>query len=150
VHERIHDAFVEKLVARAKAIRIGDPFDPTTQLGPLVSQEQFDRVSTYVKIGRDEGARMLCGGGKPQGAQYAKGQYFEPTVFVDVDNEMRIAQEEIFGPVACVMRFSDEADVLAKANDIVYGLAAGIQTNYLTRTKSVAVDLNDFTLDLFA
>jgi acyl-CoA reductase-like NAD-dependent aldehyde dehydrogenase len=170
-----------------------------TQLGPLVSQEQFDRVSRYVKIGQEEGARMLCGGKKPDGAQYAKGQYFEPTVFVDVDNKMRVAQEEIFGPVACVLKFSDEADVLAKANDIVYGLAAGIQTNdlkrahklarrlkagsvwintyhrietscpfggykmsgygrengvamvnYLTRTKSVAVDLNDFVLDLFA
>jgi acyl-CoA reductase-like NAD-dependent aldehyde dehydrogenase len=199
VHEKIHDEFVEKLVARAKAIRIGDPFDPMTQLGPLVSQEQFDRVSRYVKIGRDEGARMLCGGKKPDGAQFAKGQYFEPTVFVDVDNGMRVAQEEIFGPVACVLKFSDEADVLAKANDIVYGLAAGIQTNdlkrahklarrlkagsvwintyhrietscpfggykmsgygrengvamvsHLTRTKSVAVDLNDFVLDLFA
>jgi acyl-CoA reductase-like NAD-dependent aldehyde dehydrogenase len=199
VHEKIHDQFVEKLVARAQAIRIGDPFDPMTQLGPLVSQEQFDRVSRYVKIGQDEGARMLCGGKKPAGEQYARGQYFEPTVFVDVDNRMRVAQEEIFGPVACVLKFSDEADVLAKANDIVYGLAAGIQTNdlkrahklarrlkagsvwintyhrietscpfggykmsgygrengvamvnYLTRTKSVAVDLNDFVMDLFA
>lgn len=199
VHEKIHDEFVEKLVARAKAIRIGDPFDPATQLGPLVSQEQFDRVSRYVEIGKQEGARLLCGGKKPEGEAFARGHFFEPTVFVDVDNRMRIAREEIFGPVACVLRFSDEADVLAKANDIVYGLAAGIQTNdikrahklarrlkagsvwincyhriettcpfggykmsgygrengmamvqYLTRTKSVAVDLNDFTLDLFA
>ncbi|MEI8358194.1 MAG: aldehyde dehydrogenase family protein [Deltaproteobacteria bacterium] len=199
VHERIHDAFVEKLVTRAKAIRIGDPLDPMTQLGPLVSREQFDRVSHYVKIGREEGARMLCGGGKPEDPKLAAGHYFAPTVFVDVDNRMKIAQEEIFGPVACVLKFSSEDDVLAKANDIVYGLAAGIQTNdikrahklarrlkagsvwintyhrietscpfggykmsgygrengvgmvnYLTRTKSVAVDLNDYTMDLFA
>lgn len=199
VHEKIHDVFVEKLVARAKAIRIGNPLDPMTQLGPLVSKEQFDRVSRYVKIGQEEGARMLCGGGKPDAPELATGHYFSPTVFVDVDNRMKIAQEEIFGPVACVLRFSSEEDVLAKANDIVYGLAAGIQTNdikrahklarrlkagsvwintyhrietscpfggykmsgygrengvgmvnYLTRTKSVAVDLNDYVMDLFA
>lgn len=199
VHERIHDAFVERLVARANAIRVGDPRDPTTQLGPLVSREQFDRVSRYVEIGRAEGARLLCGGAKPADPALEKGHFFAPTVFVDVDNRMRIAQEEIFGPVACVLRFSDENDVLAKANDIVYGLAAGIQTNdlqrahrlarrlkagsvwintyhrietscpfggykmsgygrengtsmvnYLTRTKSVAVDLNDYAMDLFA
>lgn len=199
VHERIHDAFVEKMVARAEAIRIGDPQDPMTQLGPLVSKEQLERVSRYVEIGKKEGARPLCGGKRPADPKLASGYYFEPTVFVDVSNEMRIAQEEIFGPVACVMKFSDEEDVLRKANDIVYGLAAGIQTNdikrahklakrlkagsvwincyhrietscpfggykmsgygrengvgmvqYLTRTKSVAVDLNDFTLDLFA
>ncbi|HEY8516432.1 MAG TPA: aldehyde dehydrogenase family protein [Candidatus Binatia bacterium] len=199
VHEKIYDPFVEKLVERAKKIRIGDPFDPATQLGPLVSKEQFERVSRYVEIGKSEGAKLLCGGKKPSDPALARGYYFEPTVFVDVDNKMRIAQEEIFGPVACVLKFSSEEDVLRKANDIVYGLAAGIQTNdikrahklarrlkagsvwintyhrietscpfggykmsgygrengtamvqYLTRTKSVAVDLNDYTLDLFA
>ena len=199
VHEKIHDAFVEKLVARAQAIRVGDPLDPMTQLGPLVSEEQYERVARYVKIGREEGARMLCGGKKPDDAKLQSGHFFQPTVFVDVNNRMKIAQEEIFGPVACVLKFSSEEDVLAQANDIVYGLAAGIQTNdikrahklarrlkagsvwintyhrietscpfggykmsgygrengvgmvnYLTRTKSVAVDLNDYTMDLFA
>ncbi|MEW6271137.1 MAG: aldehyde dehydrogenase family protein [Thermodesulfobacteriota bacterium] len=199
VHEKIHDQFVDKLVERSQRIRIGDPFDPMTQLGPLVSQEQLDRVSRYVRIGQEEGAKLLCGGKKPTDPALARGHYFEPTVFVDVDNEMRVAQEEIFGPVACVLKFSSEDDVLQKANDIVYGLAAGIQTNdikrahklarrlkagsvwintyhrietscpfggykmsgygrengigmvnYLTRTKSVAVDLNDYTMDLFA
>jgi acyl-CoA reductase-like NAD-dependent aldehyde dehydrogenase len=199
VHEKIYDEFVDKMVKRAEAIRVGDPQDPTTQLGPLVSQEQLERVSRYVEIGKQEGARILCGGKRPSDPKLANGYYFEPTVFVDVDNKMKIAQEEIFGPVACVIKFSDEEDVLRQANDIVYGLAAGIQTNdikrahklarrlkagsvwincyhrietscpfggyklsgygrengvgmvqYLTRTKSVAVDLNDFTLDLFA
>ncbi|HZR84395.1 MAG TPA: aldehyde dehydrogenase family protein [Candidatus Binatia bacterium] len=199
VHERIYDSFVEKMVARAKAIRVGDPLDPSTQLGPLVSEEQLDRVKRYVEIGKQEGARVLCGGGPPDDPKLARGHYFLPTVFVDVHNKMRVAQEEIFGPVACVMKFSDEEDVLRQANDIVYGLAAGIQTNdikrahklarrlkagsvwincyhrietscpfggyklsgygrengvgmvnYLTRMKSVSVDLNDFTMDLFA
>jgi betaine-aldehyde dehydrogenase len=107
-----------------RAWSVGDPMDPTTMCGPLVAARQRDRVEGYIAIGRKEGARVACGGGRPAG--FSKGWYVEPTVFVDVDNRMQIAQEEIFGPVLAVIPYDDEAQAVAIANDSDYGLAGSV------------------------
>jgi acyl-CoA reductase-like NAD-dependent aldehyde dehydrogenase len=115
-------------------LRIGSPFDPATQVGPVVSQEQLDRITRYVGIGRDEGANVLLGGNRHGDV----GFYFEPTIFTSVSNEMRIAQEEIFGPVMCVMPFDTEDEVYSIANDVEYGLAAGVWTSDLALAHRAA------------
>lgn len=124
VHESIHDEVVERLVARAESTRIGDPRDESTAMGPIVSQVQMDRVLGYIDIGREEGASLVAGGNRHGDAGY----FVEPTVFAGVKHEMRISQEEIFGPVAAVIPFTDEADALRIANGTVYSLAAGVWT----------------------
>jgi phenylacetaldehyde dehydrogenase len=113
---------------------VGDPFDPKTRMGPLVSKEQFERVVNYVEVGRHEGAR-LAAGGKSLGN---KGYFVGPTVFADVDNRMRIAREEIFGPVATVIPFKNEDDAVLQGNDTIYGLAASIWTRDLSRAHRLA------------
>ncbi|RMG54118.1 MAG: aldehyde dehydrogenase family protein [Acidobacteria bacterium] len=138
VHEDIYDTFVEKAVDRARRIRIGDPTDPQTELGPLVSQEQLEKVLNYIEIGQQEGAKLLCGGGRPQGEQFAKGFYVEPTLFGEVKNSMRIAQEEIFGPVLGILRWRDYDRLIEEANDVIYGLAAGIWTSNLKLAHETA------------
>jgi aldehyde dehydrogenase (NAD+) len=127
VSERIHKSFVNALVASAKSLTIGDPLDPATHLGPLVSRQQRDRVEAYIDDGRRAGATLVTGGGRP--SHLALGWYIEPTVFDDVDNEMRIAREEIFGPVLCVIPFADEEDAIRIANDTDYGLAGTVWTS---------------------
>ncbi|MFG1462810.1 aldehyde dehydrogenase [Xanthobacter sp. DSM 24535] len=138
VHRSIHDAVVEKLVARANAIRIGDPQDPATQMGPLVSEKQRALTERYVNIGLAEGATLAAGGRRPEGAQFETGFFFTPTIFTDVTNEMRIAQEEIFGPVVCVLPFETEAEAIALANGTIFGLATSIWTRDLSRAHRVA------------
>ena len=199
VQDSLYDRFVARFVERSQQIRIGDPMDFATRMGPLVSEEQLRKVQRYVEIGKREGATLACGGSQPKDAALARGFYHEPTVFTDVDNKMQIAQEEIFGPVASIIRFRDEDDAVRIGNDVIYGLAAGIQTkdlkrahrvakrlqagtvwintwhmiepnspfggyklsgygrenglamiDHLTRLKQVWVDLNEFTMDLFA
>ena len=108
------------------ALRVGDPHDPETQQGPLVSERQRARVEGYVEAGQEEGAKLACGGGRP--AHLTKGFYVEPTVFAGVDNSMRVAQEEIFGPVLSIIPFEDDADALAIANDSIYGLGGSVWT----------------------
>jgi acyl-CoA reductase-like NAD-dependent aldehyde dehydrogenase len=198
VQESMYDRFVARFVERSQQIAIGDPTDFSTRMGPLVSEEQLRKVQRYVEIGRRE-ARLACGGGQPADPALARGFYHEPTVFTEVDNRMQIAQEEIFGPVASIIRFRDEDDAARIGNDVIYGLAAGIQTRdlkrahrlakrlqagtvwintwhmlepnspfggyklsgygrengvamveHLTRLKQVWVDLNEFTMDVFA
>ena len=124
VHESIHDEMVDRLVARAKAVRIGDPLDAATAMGPLVSEVQMKRVLNYIDIGRREGASVVAGGAR----HGEEGYFVEPTVFAGVEHEMRISQEEIFGPVAAVIPFKDEEDAIRLANGTVYGLAAGVWT----------------------
>ena len=117
---------MEKLLALVDGMKVGDPLDPSTNMGPLVSEEQLKIVEGYIELGKQEGARLVKGGNRLTGALYDKGFFIEPTVFDEVDNHMRIAQEEIFGPVLTVATFDDFNEALAIANDTAYGLAAGV------------------------
>ncbi|WP_102960378.1 betaine-aldehyde dehydrogenase [Mangrovicella endophytica] len=141
VERSVREAFVAKLVQRTKAIRLGDPLDEATHLGPLVSRAQYERVLAYMKIGREEGATLAVGGSacRPQGL--ADGLFVEPTIFTDVSDDMRIAREEIFGPVMCVFDFEDEAEAIARANDTEMGLAAGVYTRDIQRGHRVVAKL---------
>ena len=129
VHEDIYDDVVERLVNRAKGVRVGNPRDTSTAMGPLVSQVQMDRVLEYIAIGRREGAQVAVGGARLGDSGYFVG----PTVFAGVDHQMRISQEEIFGPVATVIRFKDDEDALRIANGTKYSLAAGVWSADVTR-----------------
>jgi len=128
---------VERMVRRARAIRIGDPLDLSTQLGPLVSAPQLERTERYVEIGRAEGATVACGGRRPDGP-LAAGFFYEPTIFTGVQPHMRIAQEEIFGPVTCVLTYRDVDDAVRIANDVRFGLAASIWTADAARGMKLA------------
>ena len=125
LHEEIHDRFLEQLVARARKLRLGNPLDPASQVGTQISGRQMDRILDYIESGKSEGARLLTGGERDTEGEKASGFYVKPTIFSEVTPEMRIAQEEIFGPVQCVLRFRDEAEALRIANGTIYGLAAG-------------------------
>ena len=137
VHESQAGALVERMVRRARAIRIGDPLDLSTQLGPLVSAPQLQRTERYVEIGRAEGATVACGGRRPSGA-LASGFFYEPTIFTGVTPSMRIAQDEIFGPVTCVLTYRDDDEAVRIANDIQFGLAASIWTGDAARGMKLA------------
>lgn len=121
----LHDAFVARLIERASRLRLGDPLDETTEVGPLVNRAQLERVERYVQIGRDEGARLSCGGKRPS---TLPGYFFEPTLFTQVEPAMRLAREEIFGPVLAVLRYRDLDHAIALVNDIDYGLSSSIYT----------------------
>src|SRR5437870_145505 len=125
VEKKIYSKFVEAMTEKAKRIKLGPPMERETKMGPLVSKEQYDRVSSYLEIGKKE-AKTAIGGGRPK--QIGKGYYVEPTIFYDVDNNARISREEIFGPVATVIPFEDEKDAVRIANDSPYGLAAAVWT----------------------
>jgi betaine-aldehyde dehydrogenase len=125
VEKKIYSKFVEAMTEKAKRINLGAPLERGTKMGPLVSKEQYDRVSSYLEIGKKE-AKVAIGGGRPKG--FGKGYYVEPTIFYDVDNNARISREEIFGPVATVIPFDDEAGAIRIANDTPYGLAAAVWT----------------------
>ncbi len=134
VHSDIKDVFLERLAERLDKAVIGDPMDPATSFGPMVSQRQLDIVLGYIAKGKAEGARLVTGGGRLD----REGFYLQPTVFADVTDDMAIAREEIFGPVMAVLEFDDEADVMARANATEFGLAAGVFTNDLRRAHRVA------------
>lgn len=128
LEESIHDRFVERLVERAQKIRVGPGDDPRTEMGPLVSQAHMEKVLRYIELGKEEGARLLCGGRRMTEGGLDKGYFVEPTIFTNTKPSMRIVQEEIFGPVLAIQRFKDEADAIRIANDTVYGLAGGVFT----------------------
>jgi aldehyde dehydrogenase (NAD+) len=143
VQASVYDAFTERLVAAAGALTLGDPADPGTEVGPLTSAEHAGRVAARVRAGVDEGATVLCGGGPPTSPSPVADHplFFLPTILGDVSPSMRIAQEEVFGPVTCLIRFEDEQEALAVANDTTYGLTASIWTNDLNRVHRMATAL---------
>jgi aldehyde dehydrogenase (NAD+) len=128
VHEKVYDQFVNAFVPRVRALRVGDGLDPKTQIGPSISEKQLEKVKHYVEIGKQEGATLACGGHELCDGPYLKGHFFEPTVFIDVQPSMRIAQEEIFGPVVAVIKCRSLDDAIAIGNDVPYGLSASIYT----------------------
>ena len=140
VQKGIYAKFVERFVERAKRITVGDPLDEKTIVGPMISQGHLAKVRSYIELGQKEGAQMLCGGlDAPVLPDRVKnGNYVLPTVFADVQNSMRIAQEEIFGPVACIIPFSDEAEAIRLANDIQYGLSSYVWTENIGKAHRVA------------
>lgn len=142
VEEKIHDAFVEKLVARAKKQRVGDPFDMATTQGPQISQEQCDRIMGYIDIGISEGANLLSGGKRVGN----KGYFIQPTIFDGVKDNMRIAKEEIFGPVMNILKFKDVDEVIQRGNKTFYGLAAAIWTKDITKAHRLANSLRAGTV----
>ena len=142
VQESIADHFVEQLATRAKGLRVGDPTSEETDLGPLVSREQYERVSRYLEIGKAEGARLYLDGTASRDQNVKKGYFVWPTIYTGVKPQMRIAQEEIFGPVLSVLTFNDEAEAIKLANSVVYGLAASIWTTNLGRAIRTASALD--------
>ena len=146
VQKGIKDAFMERLLAATKRIRIGDPADPATHMGPLITPQHRASVDGYVKLGLEEGGRILTGGKVPDGALYEKGFFYEPTILDGLGNQTRTCQEEIFGPVLAAMTFEDEEDLLAQANDSVFGLASGIWTKDYKRAWRVAKRLEAATV----
>lgn len=128
VQRSIHDVFVERLVALARTARMGNPMEADTQVGPVTNLPQFEKILGYIDIARGEGARAVLGGERARRPECGTGWFVEPTIFTGVDNAMRIAQEEVFGPVLAVIPFEDEADAVRIANDVPFGLAAGVWT----------------------
>jgi betaine-aldehyde dehydrogenase len=138
VEKKVYRKFVEAMTEKAKKIKLGPPLERETKMGPLVSKEQYERVSTYLEIGKKE-AKTASGGGRPK--QFSKGYYIEPTIFYDVDNSARISREEIFGPVATVIPFENEADAIRIANDTPYGLAGAVWTRDIYKAFRVVKSL---------
>jgi betaine-aldehyde dehydrogenase len=146
VHEDIHDEFVDRLATRTAKLRIGDPTDPNTHVGALISQDHLAKVMGYIEKGKEEGARVLIGGGRPSDPDLAAGYFVEPTVFDGCTDDMAIVREEIFGPVMAVLTFRDEEEVIARANDTEYGLAAGVFTKDVQRAHRVVARLEAGTI----
>ena len=141
VEESLHEAFVERLAARTGGMKIGDPMDPETHVGALISQDHMEKVLGYIEAGKAEGAKLVAGGGRPQDPALQKGYFVEPTIFDACSDEMTIVREEIFGPVMSILTFRDEDEVLARANDTPFGLSAGIFTRDLARAHRVIARL---------
>jgi alpha-ketoglutaric semialdehyde dehydrogenase len=141
VQKKVYREFVERFVERAKALKVGDGLDPATQMGPCINEQQLKTVIRYVEIGKSEGAKPATGGHRLDSGAHAKGWFHEPTVFIDCDPKMRVCQEEIFGPVVCVMPFDTFDEALAIANGVSYGLSASIYTRNVNHAFRAQRDL---------
>jgi betaine-aldehyde dehydrogenase len=155
LHESIYERVIEGLAQQMAELKLGDPLDPTSQMGPVNSQRQYERVMDFIEQTRAEGARLCVGGGRPQGREFtegrfARGYWIAPTLFADVRPDMRIVREEIFGPVVCAMPFRDEAEAIALANDSNLGLTASVWTRDLGRAKRMAQKIEAGTVWLNA
>ncbi|HTW23832.1 MAG TPA: aldehyde dehydrogenase family protein [Candidatus Baltobacteraceae bacterium] len=141
VHKKVYREFAERFVARVKALKVGDGLDPATQMGPCVSEQQLSTVMKYVAIGKEESAKLATGGHRLDSGAYAKGWFHEPTVFADCDPQMRVCQEEIFGPVVALIPFDTFDDALAIANGVKYGLSASVYTKDVNKAFRAQRDL---------
>ncbi len=141
VHKKIYKALSEKLAERAKALKVGNGLDEATEMGPCVNQDQLEKVEMYVDIGKKENASLICGGHRLTGKEYDKGFFFEPTIFADVDRKMRIAQEEIFGPVLSIIPTNGLEEAIEIANDTIYGLSSAIYTQDISNAFTAMRDL---------
>lgn len=141
VHEKIHDSLVEELASRAKKVKIGDPLAESTEMGPIASKEQLNKIMHYIDIGKKEGAKLACGGTRMKKGKYEKGFYVEPTIFTNVKNNMKIVQDEIFGPVLTVTKFKNEEEAIKLANATKYGLAGAVFTRDINRAFRVIREL---------
>jgi acyl-CoA reductase-like NAD-dependent aldehyde dehydrogenase len=146
VQQSIHDEFVEKLVAFAKTAKMGDPMNMDTQVGPVTNPPQFEKILNYIDIAKGEGAKAVLGGARATRPECGNGWFVEPTIFTGVKNSMRIAQEEVFGPVLSVIPFKDEDEAIAIGNDVVFGLAAGVWTQNMRRAFTMAEKLQAGTV----
>ncbi|MBS5404914.1 aldehyde dehydrogenase family protein [Enterocloster sp.] len=138
VHEDIYDKFLEDAVKAFNNVKVGVSWDPQTQMGSQINERQLEKILSYVEIGKQEGARLICGGERITDGELAKGCFMRPTLLADVTNDMRVAQEEIFGPVACILKFRDEDEVIRMANDNAYGLGGAVWTRDLNRAIRVS------------
>ena len=146
VSAKIYDEFLERFKKRVELLRVGYQMDPSTHIGPLVSKQHLTKVESYVKLGKEEGAELITGGKRVEVPGIKGGYYYAPTIFANVSNKMRIAQEEIFGPVACVIKFEDDEEAVAIANDSIYGLAGGVFSTNIARAERVARAIRTGTL----
>jgi len=146
IEKKIYEKFKEKFVEKAKRIKLGDPFNPETQMGPLISYPQRARVISYIEDGRREGAKVLCGGKIPEEPKLKNGFFFEPTVFANIRPEMKIFQEEIFGPVVCLGEFSSISEAVKLANNSSFGLASSIWSRDLEKAKKLSMQINAGTI----